>query len=101
MQGDGGRCSAASVRPGRRCHDARMGDGDAGEQLVFVSYSHADAVWVQRFTVLLEPLRRARRLRLWADTSLRAGDMWRPEIDAVIGRSAAALLLVSGDLSNA
>ena len=67
------------------------------DELVFVSYSHADAAWVQRFTVLLKPLLRTRRLRLWADTSLRGGDAWRPEIEAAIARSTAALLLVSGD----
>ena len=87
----------ASVRPGGPAIIARMGDGDAGDELVFVSYSHADAAWVQRFTVLLKPLLRTRRLRLWADTSLRGGDAWRPEIEAAIARSTAALLLVSGD----
>ena len=39
---------------------------DAG--LVFISYSHDDAAWAQRFRVLLKPLVRRKRLRLWDDT---------------------------------
>ena len=36
-----------------------VGDGTADAALVFVSYSHADAVWAQRFRVFLKPLVRA------------------------------------------
>src|SRR5829696_4199833 len=69
--------------------------GDGG--LVFVSYSHADAAWVQRFQVLLKPLVRRKRLRLWVDTAIRTGDQWHPEIERAIARSRVALLLVSAD----
>ena len=34
---------------------------DSSRDLVFVSYSHADAEWVQRLEVLLKPVVRARR----------------------------------------
>jgi len=63
--------------------------------LVFVSYSHDDADWVQRFTVMLSPLLRARRLRLRVDTDIRGGDSWHPAITDAITRSAVALVLVS------
>ena len=34
-------------------------------ELLFVSYSHTDDAWAQRFGVMLKPLVRRRRLRLW------------------------------------
>src|SRR4051794_5511484 len=53
------------------------------------------AVWVQRFQVMLGPLLRRRRLRLWADVDIRAGQRWGAEIDAAVRCSTAALVLVS------
>ena len=78
-----------------RVEDPGWGDA-GGRDLVFVSYSHADAVWAQRFQVMLTPLARAQRLRLWIDTDrLQVGEVWRGEIAAAIARSRVALLLVS------
>jgi hypothetical protein len=56
-----------------------------------------DAQWAQRIGVLLKPLLRRERLRLWVDTDLRAGDAWQSEIRRGITRSRVALLLVSAD----
>jgi WD40 repeat protein len=64
---------------------------------VFVSYSHHDAEWAQRVTVLLKPLVRSKRLRLWIDTEIRIGDEWHPDIIRAIEQSSIALLLVSAD----
>ena len=71
---------------------------DIARDLIFVSYSHEDAAWVQRFRVLLKPLVRRKRLTLWADTAIRTGDQWHSEIERAITRSRVALLLVSADL---
>ena len=71
--------------------------GGDGRDLVFLSYSHDDAQWAQRIGVLLKPLLRRERLRLWVDTDLRAGDAWQSEIMRGITRSRVALLLVSAD----
>ena len=68
-----------------------------GRELLFVSYSHADDVWAQRFAVLLKPLFRRRRLRLWVDRAIRVGECWRPEIEQAISHSRTALVLVSAD----
>ncbi len=66
--------------------------------MVFVSYSHEDAWWAQRVQVLLKPLVRRKRLRLWSDTNdIRAGDQWHPDIMRAIEQSGVALLLVSAD----
>jgi TIR domain len=70
---------------------------DRERDLVFVSYNHCDAEWVQRFKVLLSPLLRTKRLQLWIDTDIRTGDAWHPDILDAIKRSAAALILVSAD----
>jgi NB-ARC domain/TIR domain len=83
---------------GPRVGDPCVGDpADDARDLVFVSYSHHDAQWVQRLTVLLKPLVRRKRLRLWADTDIRVGDEWHPDILRAIERSSVALLLVSAD----
>ena len=74
-----------------------VGGGPGERDLVFVSYSHDDAAWAQRFQVLLKPLVRQRHLRLWIDADLRAGDSWRMEIARGIRRARVALLLISAD----
>jgi WD40 repeat protein len=79
-----------------RHHQAGGKDG-GDRQFVFISYCRADAGWVQRFNVLLKPLLRARRIRLWSDTEIRVGDSWDPQILNAIDRSLVALLLVSAD----
>src|SRR5437660_665833 len=86
----------------RGCDDWDVGRGplvdvSGGRDVVFVSYSHCDAGWAQRFGVLLKPLVRRKQLRLWVDTEIRAGDEWHPSIVEAIERSSAALLLVSAD----
>ena len=83
------------------CDDSCMEDRgprvDGGRDVVFVSYSHRDAQWAQRFRVLLKPLIRSKRLRLSDDTEIRVGDQWHPDILKMIERSSVALLLVSAD----
>jgi len=64
---------------------------------VFVSYSRKDALWLERFAVMLRPQVRKRGIELWFDTQIATGRAWRPEIDAAIARAGAALLLVSPD----
>ena len=63
--------------------------------MVFVSYSREDAQWRRRFTEMLKPLVRERRLDVWSDDRNVVGYEWRPQLAEAIGRSRAALLLVS------
>ena len=44
---------------------------------------------------MLKPLVRERRLEVWSDDRMVTGYEWRPQLAAAIGRSRAALLLVS------
>ena len=64
---------------------------------VFVSYSHKDAAWLERFKVHLKPLEREGRIVLWDDTGIKAGDKWRTSIEQGLTSAKAAVLLVSAD----
>ena len=76
---------------------SRSDESPADGDLIFVSYSRRDDAWTQRFGVLLKPLVRQKRLRLWVDTAIRPGDRWSSEIERAISQSRVALLLVSAD----
>ena len=45
----------------------------AARDAVFVSYSHDDQDWRRKFTQILAPLVRNRRLELWDDTHIPVG----------------------------
>src|SRR4051794_25297366 len=63
----------------------------------FVSYSRADAEWRRRFVTMLAPVVRERGLGGWSDDRMLVGEAWRPQLEEAIGRSYAALVLVSPD----
>ncbi len=62
---------------------------------VFISYSHEDKAWLTRVQQHLKPVIRGGKLDCWADTELRAGDQWRPEIEVALRTAQAAILLLS------
>ena len=64
---------------------------------VFISYSHKDAKWVERFRVHLKPLEREGALERWDDAMLRPGSKWRDEIRRGIEAAKVAVLFVSAD----
>jgi WD40 repeat protein len=71
--------------------------GNDGRDLIFLSYSHDDAEWAQRFTTMLRPLVRNKRLNVWVDeANIRSGEKWDPAIGRAIEQAQVAMLLVSG-----
>ena len=68
----------------------------AARDAIFVSYSHDDQDWRRKFTQMLAPDVRNRRLELWDDMHIPAGDDWRRNIEDGVRRAGVALLLVTG-----
>ena len=64
---------------------------------VFVSYSHKDINTIDRLNVHLKPFIKNGQIDLWIDTSIKAGDQWKQEIDKALEKSVMAILLLSAD----
>jgi TIR domain-containing protein len=64
---------------------------------VVVSYSHADEKWRDELRKFLKPLIRQKRIRIWDDTAIDAGEQWREEIKRALGSANIAILLISSD----
>jgi TIR domain len=64
---------------------------------VFVSYSHEDALWVERLKVHMKPLVRDGLVDFWDDTKIQPGMDWRAAIREAIGSTKVAILLISAD----
>jgi hypothetical protein len=65
--------------------------------LVVVSYSHADEKWRDQLRKFLKPLVRQKRIRIWDDTAIDAGEQWREEIRRALASANIAILLMSSD----
>jgi hypothetical protein len=63
--------------------------------MIFVSYSHLDKVWIDRFLSTAKPLEQYVGLDIWSDKRLKPGERWNEEIDRAMDRAFAAVLLVS------
>ncbi len=61
---------------------------------VFVSYSHADHAWLDRFSTFLQAIEDAGG-DVWTDREIPTGAQWREEIDKALARTRIALLLLT------
>ena len=91
--------SAIEINAGMQAKKSMANNKKVNEErdLVFVSYSHADAMWMDRIRVHLTPLARKNVISIWSDIQIRAGSSWRSEIDQAISAARVAVLLVSAD----
>lgn len=63
---------------------------------IFISYAHADVRWKDKLLVHLKAaLGLDPPVDLWHDRRIGVGDAWRKEIEEALGRSTAAVLIVS------
>ncbi len=70
--------------------------------LVFISYSHneRDIGILEEIKKTLTPAFRKRKITLWDDSQIEAGENWRDAIKDALSRARAAVLLVSRDFLN-
>jgi hypothetical protein len=64
---------------------------------IFISYSHKDTVWLERFQINLKPCLRGSEVLLWDDTKIGAGTNWKEEINKALDAATIAVLLVSAN----
>jgi hypothetical protein len=67
---------------------------------VFISYSHKDAVWLDKLKQFLGPLEEKGLIRVWDDTEIRPGAEWLAEIRKAIASARIAVFLVTQDFLN-
>ena len=69
----------------------------SARKTVFVSYAHKDRKWAEELLTFLAPWIRDKRVDLWDDSRIQAGDNWKAEIQQAIQVASVAVLLVTKD----
>jgi len=64
---------------------------------IFMSYAHADRLWIDRFEKHLRSLRSQGIIDIWHDRDISAGQEWASEVDAHLEQAQIVLLFVSPD----
>jgi len=64
-------------------------------RLIFLSYSQADASWLDKLRLFLKPFERSGALELWSDQYIQVGTEWRREIDVALSRTRVSVVLLS------
>ncbi|MFZ2901145.1 MAG: COR domain-containing protein [Saprospiraceae bacterium] len=67
---------------------------------VFISYCHQDDSYRQELRVALSPLERLKKLKIWDDHDINAGEEWEKEVFRELNTSDIVLCLVSADYIN-
>jgi hypothetical protein len=64
---------------------------------IFISYSHKDKIHLEEFLKFLKPDMSAKRISVWTDNDILAGQPWDKTIKDNLNKSAIILFLVSQD----
>ena len=86
--------SVADLLNGIESPSARLASDELN---AFISYSHQDEVYLEKFKVALSPLLRANRIRLWDDGCILPGTPWEEEINNKLARADIFFCLISPD----
>jgi hypothetical protein len=62
---------------------------------VFISYSHKDAMWLEKLKQFLRPLEDQELIRVWDDTEIRAGSDWLGDIRKALESARVAVFLIT------
>ena len=90
--------SGVSGASGQGRQQASSGPGGSLQRHeLFISYSHKDRAFLERFWTHLSPLETQYGLQRWDDSRIQPGDIWLDEIERALARAQVALLLVSPD----
>lgn len=67
---------------------------------VFISYSHKDALWLEKLKQFLQPLEDKELIQIWDDTEIRPGSDWLNEIRIALESARVAVFLVTQNFLN-
>jgi hypothetical protein len=68
------------------------------ENILFISYSHADKKWLDRVNTHLKVLQlEGFKISPWSDQSINVGDKWKLAIQQALDEAKAAILIISTD----
>jgi hypothetical protein len=76
--------------------EPRSNEGSMQDQ-VFISYSHRDKKFMEELRTQLKPFLRSGTIKAWSDQQIPSGAKWFDEIQAALGKTKAAVFLVSPD----
>lgn len=62
---------------------------------IFISYSHLDKHWLERFRTYIKPLTRSIQLDVWDDSKINPGENWQDAIENALEEAQIAILLVT------
>lgn len=96
LQGDAVPIDVASLKErSSSILPSMLADDSIERDSIFISYSHKDKEWHDRFRTAFEPLIRYKNLKVWSDVDIATGAKRQTEIKNGLNRTKIAFLLVT------